>query len=271
MGQSSSYTNLILEHYRKEAELHGRDASSTMRDEITRGREVAGVLRVLSWLTEQGRGPARLLDIGCGNGYLLEVLRERHPALELCGLEYTPELVALARDRAVSQCPIVQGDVRELPFEAASWDAAVTERCVINVMDRADQTRSIREIARILRPGGHYLCIEAFTDGLEQLNAARGELGLPPNEMPYHNLWFDKPWFLETVADQFDVVDLAATEDPSMPVPNFLSSHYFVSRVMYPAMTNREILYNTHLVKFFSFLPPMGNYSAIQFWLLRKK
>jgi hypothetical protein len=40
---------------------------------------------------------------------------------------------------------------------------------------------------------------------------------------------------------------------------------------LYPSVTKREVLYNTHLVKFFSFLPPMGNYAAIQFWLLRKR
>ena len=46
-SENAGYSDVILEHYRKEAEEHGKDASSTMRDEITRGREVASVLRVL--------------------------------------------------------------------------------------------------------------------------------------------------------------------------------------------------------------------------------
>lgn len=266
-----SYSDLILEHYRKEAELHGRDASSTMRDEITRGREVAAVLRVFDWLRERGAPTETLVDIGCGNGYLLEALSQRPSPPKLTGLEYTPEMCAVARERGVPNCTITQGDVRALPFADGSLDLVVTERCIINVMDQGDQAKSLHEVARVIKSGGHFICIEAFTDGLGNLNEARGELGLEPNAMPYHNLWFDKPWFLETIASRFDVVDLAAERDPSLPTPNFLSSHYFISRALYPAITKREILYNTHLVKFFSFLPPMGNYCAIQFWLLRKK
>jgi ubiquinone/menaquinone biosynthesis C-methylase UbiE len=268
----SSYSELILEHYRKEAELHGRDASSTMRDAITRGREVAGILRVFDWLRERGAPTDRVVDIGCGNGYLLEAFSQRAtPPAALTGLEYTPEMCAVARERNVKGCTIVQGDVRALPLADASCDIVVTERCIINVMDREDQAKSLREVSRVLAPGGHFICIEAFTDGLSELNEARAELGLEPNAVPYHNMWFDKPWFLETIAPHYDVVDLAAERDPSLPAPNFLSSHYFISRALYPAVTKREVLYNTHLVKFFSFLPPMGNYSAIQLWLLRKK
>jgi ubiquinone/menaquinone biosynthesis C-methylase UbiE len=268
---AETYSEVILEHYRKEAELHGRDASSTMRDEITRGREVAAILRTFDWLTGRGAPTKRVVDIGCGNGYLLEALRERAPAANLVGVEYTPEMCAIARDRKVKDVSIVQGDVRALPMEDASCDLVITERCIINVMDRADQATSLREVGRVLAPGGHFICLEAFTDGLDQLNEARGELGLEPNQAPYHNMWFDKPWFLETIASAFDVVDLAKERDPSLPPPNFLSSHYFISRALYPSVTKREVLYNTHLVKFFSFLPPMGNYAAIQFWLLRKR
>ena len=264
------YTSIILEHYRKEAEIHGADASSTMRDEITRGREIAGVLRLIEHLGVHGNASARLLDVGCGNGYLLGVLRGKYPKMLLTGLEYTPEMVGVATERAVADCPIVQGDVRKLPFEDRSWDVVVTERCIINIMDPDQQGQALREVARVLKPGGHFICIEAFTDGLAQLNAAREELGLPPNVQPHHNIWFDKKWFLDTIAPHFSVVDLASTRDPSLPLPNFLSSHYFISRVLYPSVTKREVLYNTHLVKFFSFLPPMGNYSPIQMYLLRK-
>jgi ubiquinone/menaquinone biosynthesis C-methylase UbiE len=268
---NGDYTSIILEHYRKEAEIHGADASSTMRDEITRGREIAAVLRLVEHLRAGGSATGKLLDVGCGNGYLLGVLRGKYPTLDITGLEYTPEMVAVARERAVPACPIVQGDVRSLPFPDASFDVVVTERCIINVMDREQQATSLREVGRVLRPGGHFICIEAFADGLEQLNAAREELGLPPNVQPHHNIWFDKKWFLETIEPQFGVVDLAATRDPSLPPPNFLSSHYFISRVLYPSVTKREILYNTHFVKFFASLPPTGNYSPIQVYLLKRR
>jgi ubiquinone/menaquinone biosynthesis C-methylase UbiE len=158
---AETYSEVILEHYRKEAELHGRDASSTMRDEITRGREVAAILRTFDWLTGRGAPTKRVVDIGCGNGYLLEALRERAPAANLVGVEYTPEMCAIARDRKVKDVSIVQGDVRALPMEDASCDLVITERCIINVMDRADQATSLREVGRVLAPGGHFICLEA--------------------------------------------------------------------------------------------------------------
>ena len=269
--RESQYSDYILAHYRREAEAHGADASSTMRDQTTRGREIASVQRVLEHLSGQGAAIQDTLDIGCGNGYLLSVLRKKWPSVALTGLEYTPEMVALARAREVKDCALVQGDVRKIPFKDRSWDVVITERCIINVMDRDDQATSLREVARVLRPGGHFLCVEAFTDGLTDLNAARAELGLEPVPMAHHNMWFDKDWFLSTIAPDFEVVDFAATGDATLPSPNFLSSHYFISRALYPAITKREVLYNTHLVKFFSFLPPMGNYSPIQFYVLKKK
>jgi ubiquinone/menaquinone biosynthesis C-methylase UbiE len=265
MASQGSYSDVILAHYRREAETHGTDATSTMKDGVTRGREIEGVKDVMRVLRERG-GTQRVVDIGCGNGYLLEVLRHEFHDLDLVGIEYTPEMVELARSRHVTACDIERGNVCELPFRDASFDAVISERCIINVMDRGDQERAFAEVARILRPGGNAVCIEAFTDGLAELNAARAELGLPPNVVPHHNLWFEKDWFLRIVGERFEIVS-----DAAFPPTNFLSSHYFISRVLYPSITKREIIYNAHLVRFFAFLPPMGNYSPIQFHVLRKR
>src|SRR5262249_32734019 len=143
--ESAAYSDVILGHYRKEAEEHGKDASSTMRDEITRGREIASIVRVLEFLIARGAPVGSVLDVGCGNAYLLEVLRRSHPTLALTGLEYTPEMVELGRGRSVERCAIEQGDVRALPFADGAFDVVITERCIINVMDRAHQADSLRE------------------------------------------------------------------------------------------------------------------------------
>jgi ubiquinone/menaquinone biosynthesis C-methylase UbiE len=262
-----AYGEAIREHYRKEAESFGTDPASTMRDEITRGREVDAVLSLAAYL--QSTTPVRhLLEIGPGNGYLLAALRDRVPDVELSGLEYSPEMLELARGRSIERCELVEGDVKAMPFADGGFDLVVSERCLINLMDRADQELALAEVARVLRAGGHYLCIEAFTDGLANLNRAREELGLPPHDQPHHNLWLDKDWFLE-VADRYFVEH--RLEAAPLPPRNFLSSHYFVSRVLYPAVTRREVLYNTEFVKFLSFLPPIGDYSPIQLYVLEKR
>ena len=120
----------------------------------------------------------------------------------------------------------------------------------------------------MLKPGGHFVLIEAFTDGIDNLNRARTELGLPENMVPPYNLWFDTRHFLSVVNGLFEIVP---AEGNGIPPRNFLSSHYFISRVLYPAVTQRDVIYNTEFVRFFRFLPPQGDFSPIQLYLMRKR
>jgi SAM-dependent methyltransferase len=261
-----SNDDLILEHYRKEAERHQLDSSSTMADERTRQLELESILTCLDGALS-GQPAGELLEVGCGNGLLLETLRPRYPELGLTGADYSPEMVELANQRGVERCTVQREDVRHLSFEDARFDVIVLERCIINVLDEAEQGDSLRELHRVLKPGGHVVLIEAFTDGLTHLNTARDELGLDPIQPPYHNRWMDKRWFLDTIDGLFRVTNV---EGSDLPPINFLSSHYFVSRVLYAAVTNREIRYNTEFVKFFNFLPPHGEFSPVQLYFLAK-
>lgn len=90
----------------------------------------------------------RALDVGCGEGRFSRMLRER--GVETIGLDPTEKLILAAR-----QCD-PQGDYRlgraeSLPFADASFDLVVSYLVLIDVPDfRA----AIREMARVLRPGG---------------------------------------------------------------------------------------------------------------------
>jgi SAM-dependent methyltransferase len=258
----------ILDHYRQEATEHELRPTSTMKDETTRELEVSSILACLDHIVPS-TSSAHLLEIGCGNGHLLGHIRDRFPTLGLVGLDLSPEMVELARARNVPSSEIVVGDVRRLSFPDAHFDVVVSERCLINILDIKAQGTALSELARVLVPGGHLVLIEAFTDGAANLNRAREELGLPAIPMTHHNLWFDKSWFLETMAGRLEVVAPEADDSP-LPPWNFLSSHFFISRVLYPAVTRAGLAYNTEFVKFFRFLPPHGDFSPIQLFLLRK-
>jgi len=262
---------VVLEVYQKQAAEHGLEPTSTMLDQITRQMEVSAILSCLSYLQSQKGLPLNILEVGCGNGYLLQLIRSRFPQSQLTGVDYSPEMVALASDRDIDNCTVRQGNARSLDLQDSTFDVAVTERCLINLLDRTAQNEAIRSIHRVLKSGGHELLIEAFMDGLKNLNRARSELGLAENVVPHHNLWFDKSQFLTSVEPLFDVITDDELRGNGLPTSNFLSSHYFISRVLYPSITKREVLYNTEFVQFFTFLPPMGAYSPIQFFLLRKQ
>jgi SAM-dependent methyltransferase len=97
----------------------------------------------------------RVLEVGCGHGggasYLMRTL---HPA-SYTGLDLNPEGIAFCRKRhRMPGLDFVQGDAENLPFDDESFDA------VINIESSNHYPRLPRflaEVARVLRPGGHFL------------------------------------------------------------------------------------------------------------------
>jgi ubiquinone/menaquinone biosynthesis C-methylase UbiE len=270
-GKKYRYDKVVLAHYSDEARTHGLDTSSTMPDEIVRRRELDAIIQYVDHLSTQLVRSPKILEVGCGNGYTLACIRERFPNIRLFGIDYSPEMVKLAQSRNIPDCAISYGDVRKLEFNQAHFDFLISDRCIINLLERNEQLRALQEIARVTRSGGYLLVIEAFTDAFENLNRARVELGLTPIEMPYYNLWLDKTWFLNAIGEYFKVLSPLEVGNRNLPDYNFLSSHYFVSRVIHACVTKGQQIRNTEFVKFFSFLPPYGNYAPVQLLLLQRR
>ncbi len=90
----------------------------------------------------------RWLDIGCGCG--VNVQHWCRLANHVVGLDVSPEALAFARTRA-PQAEFIQGDAAALPFEDNQFDI-VTALDVIEHLD--DDLRALREMNRVLRPGG---------------------------------------------------------------------------------------------------------------------
>ena len=91
---------------------------------------------------------AAILDAGCGTGGNLAHLPG---AGRRVGLDFSPVALANARRRRLAQ--LVRGTVTSLPFAASSFDAAISMSVIYHqwVADPAD---ALREIHRVLRPGG---------------------------------------------------------------------------------------------------------------------
>lgn len=260
----------ILDHYRTQAEKHGPGAASTMEDEVIRSKEMAALTAFLRAAADAGRD---VLELGCGNGYALAELSAAFPDNRFTGLDFSTDMLAIARTRLLGSIPLARGDARALPFADGSFDALYTERCLINILAWEGQQRALAELARVLRPGGHCLLIECFDDGMENNNRARVECGLEALAPAHHNLYFDPRAFDEAVAPDFEILDPAAwaPAESAHLARNFLSSHYFIARVLHPLVTRGEWVRNTEFVKFFAALPPAGNYSPIQAVVLRRR
>lgn len=261
---------LIKDHYAKVAEKHKASSDSTMEDHVIRSKEMAFIKAAISKSQSHSVSEMNVLEIGLGNGYVLESMVTEMPSLNFSGIEYTQELLEIAKDRKLENVNLQEGDARNLPYADDSFDVVYTERCLINILDSNDQYRALEEILRVLKPGGVYVMIECFTDGYENYNRARTECGLGRIPVAHHNLYFHKAQFDEFCKGRFDVVDSFEYEGEVYSA-NFLSTHFFMSRVLHPLVTQGDKVKNTEFVKFFSYMPSVGNYAPIQGYLLIKK
>ena len=90
----------------------------------------------------------RVLDVCCGPAMLSVAALER--GAEVVGLDFSVSAVELAR-KLVPTGRFEQGDAQALPFPEASFDAVL---CGYGLMHLPDPAKAMREMLRVLRPGG---------------------------------------------------------------------------------------------------------------------
>jgi demethylmenaquinone methyltransferase / 2-methoxy-6-polyprenyl-1,4-benzoquinol methylase len=114
-----------------------------------------------------------VLDAACGTGDLA-VADAKAGAGKVTGLDFSEQMLARARRKA-PDLSFVRGDLLALPFADGTFDAATVGFGVRNV---ADLPLALRELRRVLRPGGRLAVLE--------ITQPRGAL------RPFYSLWFDR-------------------------------------------------------------------------------
>src|SRR5207302_8077030 len=104
----------------------------------------------------------RVLDACCGTGDL--AIAAKRAGAGVTGLDFSERMLERARRKSAA-VEWVEGDLLVLPFEGGSFDAATVGFGVRNV---ADLERSLRELRRVLRPGGRL--------GILEITSPRGPL-----------------------------------------------------------------------------------------------
>jgi SAM-dependent methyltransferase len=128
-------------------------------------REREALLDRIAW-----RGDEQVLDVGCGRGLLLVGAARRlatatgkatgidlWQAEDLSGNRPDAALANARAEGVADRVAVETGDMRKLPFPDGTFDVAVSRAAIHNLYDRADREQAIREIARVLKPGGQAL------------------------------------------------------------------------------------------------------------------
>ncbi len=139
-------------------------------------------------------GPGdRVLDVACGTGLVTRELVRR--GCTVAALDQSPDMLAEAR-RRLPGVRFVQGEAEALPFDDGEFDALTFTYLLRYVDDRA---ATMRELARVVRPGGRIGMVEFGVPGRAVLRGAwrvHTRVGLPLLGRVVSPAWFEVGRFL---------------------------------------------------------------------------
>jgi SAM-dependent methyltransferase len=107
--------------------------------------------RARDGVRDAARRPVRVLDAGCGTGGLMRTLAAADRDVELVGFDLSPIALELSRGRGHRR--LARASIERTPFRADAFDAVVSAD-VLYHRGVVDDSAALRELARVVRPGG---------------------------------------------------------------------------------------------------------------------
>jgi SAM-dependent methyltransferase len=211
-------------HWNARALSERDDARVNIHDTVQRDLELDFVLANLP-------AAGRVVEVGCGNGYVTRQLRERTGFVD--AFDFAENMVERARALCgETNNRFFHGSViAPATCAANAYDAAVCVRVLINLRDLREQAAAIDNIAGWLKPKGKLILIEGFHDGFETLNRLRSDCDMPdivPASINYYSrlaeLW-------PTIERWFDVAGEFHT-----------GTFDFLTRILYPRLVGPDNL-----------------------------
>ncbi len=164
----------------------------------TRGRTIRWWARFydfFSWAISLGREPAirrktlevarlapgqHLLDVGCGTGTLaLSAWRRLQPEGKVFGIDASPEMIEIAREKAMKRAMRVSFQVsaiEDLPFPAASFDVVLSS-FMLHHLPRDVRSQGFAQVLRVLKPEGRFLAVDLADSSRSWIGRLTGVFG----------------------------------------------------------------------------------------------
>jgi len=164
-----------------------------------------------------------VIDLGSGAGNDAFIARhETGETGKVIGIDFTPAMISRARKnaevRGFNNVEFRQGDIEEIPVSADTADVIVSN-CVLNLVP--DKDAVIKEIFRVLKPGGHFSISDIVLEGelpKEIKEAAEMYAGCVAGAI-------QKKTYLEMIADN-GFTNIAVQKDKQIVVPEDVLKQY---------------------------------------------
>jgi len=253
------YDKLQIKHYDKVARKFKLSKFSTMSDEFVRDSETKFILQNI-------KKKKIILDVGCGNGFTLKTIYKKQKACKFYGIENNLRLYNLAKKNLGKKAKIIKYDIRKKVSNSKNFfDIIICQRVLINLMQRNDQRDALSNILYLLKRNGKLIIIEGFQSGLENLNFLRKKFQLKSIPVAHHNLNLKDSFFKRK-----DLKNITPKN-----TKNFLSKHYFISRVLDPIYNlafKKKFKYNSDFTRILSeIIPNLDlNIGQLKFLIFKK-
>jgi tRNA (cmo5U34)-methyltransferase len=112
----------------------------------------------------------RVLDVGCGDGRLIGLVREGREGVDAVGIDFSQPMLAAARERFEGQAWFIEHNLTEPLPELGMFDTIVSGFAIHHLPD--ERKRSLyAELFDLLEPGGVFLNLEHVASSTPVLNA----------------------------------------------------------------------------------------------------
>ena len=130
---------------------------------------------------------AKILDIGCGKGYLLYDFLKILPDAEIYGLDISN--YAIENSKHEIRGNLIVGDACDLPYEDKFFDLVISIN-TLHCLEAPNLFKSIKEVERVGK-SNKYICVESYRNELEKANLLYWQVSCEAFNTPAEWLW----WF----------------------------------------------------------------------------
>ena len=208
----------------------------------------------------------RMIEIGCGNGYVTQQLRKQVAHVD--AFDYAENMIERARANYGEQNNrFFHDSVLDPRHAGTGYDAGLCMRVLINMRNLDEQKTAARNMARMIRTGGHLILIEGFRDGFDFISSTRKNLGLSelqPAKINYYSYTKD---LMPTILQDFEIKE------------TWHSGMFdFLTRVVYPQLVGAdranepgEFHHKIEPIVRFNALPDLSAFARLHGFVLVRK